>query len=93
MPATKDVHMLSHQWYYDLAVGVSLEVVGVLEPLSDDSVVVDFAVDSKGDALVAVGKWLGSTVNTNDTQTFVSKNCEGLAVGGGKRIARTHLSG
>jgi hypothetical protein len=76
----KPVYMLSHQWYYHFAIGVSLEVVWVLESFSNESVVVDFAIDSKGNAFIAVGEWLGSTVDTNNTQTFVSKDCEVLEV-------------
>lgn len=53
---------------------MSLEVVWGLEGLSNDSVVVDLTVDGKGNSLIAVGKWLSSTVDTDDTQTFVGKN-------------------
>jgi hypothetical protein len=41
-------------------------------------VVVDFAIDSKSNTLILVSKRLGSTANTNDTQTFVSKDFEVL---------------
>jgi hypothetical protein len=41
-------------------------------------VVVDFAVDSKGNAVVLVSKWLRTTVDTDDTQTLMSKDCEVL---------------
>jgi hypothetical protein len=39
-------------------------------------VVVDFAIDSKSNTFIPVSKRLGSTANANDTQTFVSKDCE-----------------
>jgi hypothetical protein len=68
--------MLSYQWYYNFAVGVSLEVVWGLEGLSNDSMVVDLAIDSQGNSLITVGKWLSSTIDTNDTKTFVGKNCK-----------------
>jgi len=68
----------SYQWYYDLTIGVSLEVVRCLQRFSNDSVVVDFAIDSKSNAFILVGKWLSSTVNTNNTQTFVGENLEVL---------------
>jgi hypothetical protein len=42
-------------------------------------VVVDFAIDSKSNTLILVSERLGSTANTNDTQTFVSKDFEVLA--------------
>jgi hypothetical protein len=64
-----------HQWYYDLAIGVCLEVVWVLESFADDSVVIDFAIDGKGNAFVAVGEWLSSRVNTNNGQTLMGKHC------------------
>lgn len=51
-----------------------LEVVGSLQSFPDDSVVVNLAIDCKGNALVLVRNWLRSTFNTNDTQTLVSKN-------------------
>jgi hypothetical protein len=51
-----------------------LEVIRSLQSLPDNSVVVDLAIDRKGNALVLVGKWLRSAVNTDDTQTLVSKN-------------------
>jgi hypothetical protein len=53
---------------------VCLEVVRVRQCLANDSVVVDFAVDSKGNAVVLVGKWLRATVDTDDTQTLMSKD-------------------
>ena len=68
----------SYQWYYDLTIRVSLEVVRCLQRFSNDSVVVDFAIDSKSNTLILVSKRLGSTANTNDTQTFVSKDFEVL---------------
>ena len=68
----------SYQWYYDLTIRVSLEVVWCLQCFSNDSVVVYFAIDSKGNALILVGKRLSSTVNTNNTQTFVGENLEVL---------------
>lgn len=40
--------------------------------------VVDFAIDSKSNTLILVSERLGSTANTNDTQTFVSKDFEVL---------------
>jgi hypothetical protein len=68
----------SYQWYYDLTIRVSLEVVRCLQRFSNDSVVVDFAIDSKSNALILVGKRLSSTVDTNNTQTFMGKNWEVL---------------
>jgi hypothetical protein len=59
---------------------VCLEVVRVGQCLANDSVVVDFTVDSKGNAVVFVGKWLRSTVDTDDTQTLMSKDCEVLVI-------------
>jgi hypothetical protein len=57
---------------------VSLEVVRCLQRFSNDSVVVDFAIDSEGNAFILVGKRLSSTVNTDNTQTFVGQNCKVL---------------
>ena len=53
-------------------------MVWVRQCLANDSVVVDFAVDSKGNAVVLVSKWLRTTVDTDDTQTLMSKDCEVL---------------
>lgn len=71
--------MFSYQWYYNFAIGVSLEVVRGLESLSNDSVVVDLAIDSKGNGLITVGKWLSSTIDTDNAQTLVGKDLKGLA--------------
>lgn len=54
-----------------------LEVVWGLETLSDESMVINFAIDSKGNALIVVGEWLSSRVDTNNRQTFVGKHYEG----------------
>ena len=79
-PTPQFVYVFSHQWYYDLAIGVSLEVVWMLQMFTDKSVVVDFAIDSKGNALIAVREWLSSRVNTNDGETFVGKHYEGSEI-------------
>jgi hypothetical protein len=63
-----------YKWYYDFAIGVSLEVIRGLESFSNNSMVIDFSVDCQGDALVAVREGLSSAFNTHNTQTFVSKN-------------------
>jgi hypothetical protein len=39
-----------------------LEVVGVLQALTEDSVVVNFAVDGQRDTLVIVDEWLSARV-------------------------------
>jgi hypothetical protein len=46
----------------DLAVRMCLEVVGVLQALTEDSVVVNFAVDGQRDTLVIVDEWLSARV-------------------------------
>ena len=56
-------------------------MVCLLQCLSNDSVVVNLAIDSKGNGLILVGKWLRSTVDTDNTQTFVGKNLEVLVLG------------
>ena len=72
---------VSYQWDYDFAIGVCLEVIGLLQPLSDQSVVVYLAIDCKRNGLILVGNWLRTTVNTNDTQTLMGKNWEMLVTG------------
>lgn len=52
-----------------------LEVIWVLQSFSDDSVVVYLAIDCKSNALVFGGKRLRTTLDTDDTQTLVSKDC------------------
>lgn len=54
--------MLFVQWDDDLAVGVGLEGVFLCELLAQDLVVVDLAVDGKGDGLVLVGNGLCARV-------------------------------
>jgi hypothetical protein len=49
-------------------------MVLVLKPFSNEPVVVDLAIDRKGNALILVGKRLRSTVNTHDAQTLMGKN-------------------
>lgn len=51
-----------------------------LQRFSNDSVVVDLAIDRKGYGLILVGKRLSSTVNTNNTQTLMGKNLEVLVM-------------
>lgn len=50
----------AYKWDDNLAIGVSLEVVVVLQLLADDSVVVDLAVDSQCNGLISVSQWLGT---------------------------------
>lgn len=50
----------TYKWDDNLAIGVSLEVVVGLQVLANDSVVVDLAVDGKGNALISIGQWLGT---------------------------------
>jgi hypothetical protein len=72
----KDLCDSSYQWDYNFTIGVSLEVVGVLETFANESVVIDFTIDCKGNSFIFVGEWLRATVNSNDTQTLVCENCE-----------------
>jgi len=44
----------------DLAIGCGLEVVGLLQLFPDQSVVVDFAIDGKDDAVILVGERLST---------------------------------
>ena len=56
----ESVWLGAYKWDDNLAIGVGLEVVVGLQVLANDSVVVDLAVDSKGNALISVGQWLGT---------------------------------
>ncbi len=49
-------------------------MVWVLESFANDSVVVYFAINSKGNGLIAVSERLRSRIDTNDGKTFVGKN-------------------
>lgn len=49
-------------------------MIRIFKPLANDSVVINFAVDSKRDAFILVGEWLRSTVNTDNAKTFVCQN-------------------
>ena len=53
---------LTHQVHDDLAVRMRLELSGVLEPLSELDVVVDFTVDGEDDRLIVVDERLGTGV-------------------------------
>jgi hypothetical protein len=55
-------------------------MVGLFQRLSNDSVVINLAIDCKGNGFILVGKRLRSTVNTNNTQTFVGKNFDALVI-------------
>jgi hypothetical protein len=50
------------QWNDDLTVRCGLEVVGVLQILPDQSMIVDLAIDGKYNALIGVGKRLCSAL-------------------------------
>jgi len=51
------------------------EVIWNLKSLADNSMVVNLSIDSKSNALILVGKRLGTRVNSHDAQTFMSENC------------------
>jgi len=53
---------MTHQRNDDLAIGGGLEVVGGLQVLPDETVVVDLAVDGEDNALIGIGKWLSSAL-------------------------------
>ena len=52
----------THQWYYDFTVGVGLEMVGLLELLAQHPMVVNFAIDRKGEGAIIIDQRLGSAV-------------------------------
>ena len=54
--------MTTYQRNDDFAVRGGLEVVGGLQVLPDQTVVVDLAVDGKDNALVGIGEWLSSAL-------------------------------
>lgn len=58
----------------DLAIGVCLEGIGLSEVLAEDLVVVDFSVDREGNLAIIAEEGLGSTVDTDDTQTLMDKD-------------------
>jgi hypothetical protein len=58
----------------DFAVRVCLEVVGRLEALAEDAVVVDFAIDGERDSLLLVDQGLRTRVDTDDTQALVDED-------------------
>ena len=57
-----------------------LEVVWVLESFSNDSVIIDFAINCKGNAFVTVGERLSTRINTNNGETLVGKDYEGSGI-------------
>lgn len=48
-------------------------MVGILQPFPYQPVVINLTIDSEGNALVRVGKWLGTTLNTYNAETLMSK--------------------
>ncbi len=50
----------TYKWDNNFAIGVSLEVVWLLQILANDSVVVDLTIDGERDGLVGVGEWLST---------------------------------
>jgi hypothetical protein len=55
-------------------------VVRLLQCFSNDSVIVDFAIDGQGNAIIFVGDGLGPAVNTNNAQTLVCQNCSDVSL-------------
>ena len=51
---------VTYQGNDDLTVGVSLEVVGGLQVLADQTVVVDLAIDGEDDGAVGIGQGLSA---------------------------------
>jgi hypothetical protein len=70
----------THQWDYDFAIGMRLEVIGVLEPLSDKSVVIDLSIDCESNCLILVSERLRAAVYTDNAQTLVCEDCGVLGV-------------
>lgn len=66
--------MFQIEWDDDFTITVSFEVVGVLEMLPQDSVVVDLAIDGQSDGAFVVDQGLGTAVDADDTQTFMAEN-------------------
>ena len=56
------------------------KVVWVLKSFTDDSVVINLTIDSKGYALITVGEWLSSGIDANNGETLVSKNYMSLEI-------------
>jgi hypothetical protein len=52
----------THQRNDDFAIRGGLEVVGLLQALPDQTVVVDLAIDGEDNALISIGKWLSSAL-------------------------------
>jgi hypothetical protein len=51
---------VTYQRNDDLAVGMCLEVICVLQMLSDETMVIDLAVDSQNNGVIGVGQGLGA---------------------------------
>lgn len=62
------------QWDDNFAIAVRLEVVGGLEMLPQDSVVVDLAVDGQSHGTLIVDQRLGTAVDADDTKSFVTED-------------------
>lgn len=57
----------------DFTITVGLEVVRGLEMLSQDSVVVDLAIDGQSHCTLIVDQRLGAAVHADDTKSFVAE--------------------
>jgi hypothetical protein len=58
----------------DLAIRGSLEVVSLLEVLSNVTMVVDLTVDSENDAVIGVGQRLSAGLNTDNAKALMAQN-------------------
>ncbi len=64
---------MTYQRDDSFAIGVGLEVVGVLKVLADEAMVVDLAIDSEDDGVISVGQGLSAGLyerNIRDTRGF-----------------------
>lgn len=72
---------VTHQGDDDFTVGAGLEVVLVLQGLTDQTMVVDLSVDGEDDALIVVGKGLGAGLDADNAETLMAQDCGNWSIG------------
>ncbi len=72
----RSVYPVLHvQWDNNLTVTMGFEVVGRVELFAQDSVVVDFAIDSQSNGSLIVNQRLCASVHTHDTESLMAEDC------------------
>lgn len=67
---------VTHQRNDNLTIRMRLEVIRLLQTLSDHPMVIDLSIDCESNRLVLVGQWLRTAVDTDNAQSLVCENLQ-----------------